>query len=50
VGEDPHKIRVRGDGIWGLQRGNWEKGKHLKCKQIKYPLKILQKKKKKKST
>ena len=25
-GEHPHRYRVRGDGIGGLQRGNKEKG------------------------
>ena len=37
--EHPHRSRVRGDGIGGLQRGNQERGQHLKCKQIKYPIK-----------
>ena len=33
----PHRSRVWEDGIGGFQRGNWERGYHLKCKsnQIK---------------
>jgi hypothetical protein len=31
VGEHPH--RSRGDRIGGIQRGNLERGKHLKCKE-----------------
>jgi hypothetical protein len=27
-----HRGRVRGDGIGGFQKGNLERGKHLKCK------------------
>jgi hypothetical protein len=30
--EHPHISRVRGDGIGGLQRGNWERKKQIKCK------------------
>jgi hypothetical protein len=38
VGEHPHRSRVRGDGIRGLQKGNQERRKLLKYKQIKYPI------------
>jgi hypothetical protein len=30
--EHPHGGRRRGDGIRGFQRGDLERGKHLKCK------------------
>jgi hypothetical protein len=39
LGEHPHRSRVSGDGIGGLQRGNQEREEHLKCKQIKYAIK-----------
>ena len=32
VGKNVHRGRRRGDGIGGLQRGDLERGKHLKCK------------------
>jgi hypothetical protein len=32
VGKHPHRSRVRGNGIGGLQRGNQELGQYLKCK------------------
>jgi hypothetical protein len=39
VGEHTHRSRVKGDGIGGLQRGNWES---LKSELIKYPIKSQQ--------
>jgi hypothetical protein len=34
-----------GGGDRGLQIRSWERGQHLKCKYIKYPIKIIIKKK-----
>jgi hypothetical protein len=47
MGEHPHRSRGRGDGIRSLQRGNQERGKHLKCEQIKY---LIKKEKKEKNS
>jgi hypothetical protein len=32
LGEHPHRGRGSGDGIGIFQRGDLERGKHLKCK------------------
>jgi hypothetical protein len=41
VGEHPHRGRRSGDGIGDSQRGDLEKGKHLKCFQnLTNPIKI----------
>ena len=40
----PHRRRV-GVGIGEFQQGNKERGKNLKCKQIKYPIKKKEKRK-----
>jgi hypothetical protein len=32
VEEHPHRGKERGTGIGGFQRGDLERGKHLKCK------------------
>jgi hypothetical protein len=34
----PTQKQGKGDGIGGLQRRKWERGEHLKCKQIRYPI------------
>jgi hypothetical protein len=44
VEEHPHRSSGREDGIQVFQRGNWEREYHLKCKQIKYPIKKKTKK------
>jgi hypothetical protein len=40
VGENPHRSKERGNWICGFWSRNQERGKHLKYKEIKYPIKI----------
>lgn len=44
VGEHPHRGRGREDGTGSFQGGDLERGKHLKCKKRKYPIKKGKKK------
>jgi hypothetical protein len=41
MGEHPHRGRGSEDGIGSFQRGYLERGKYLKCKERKYPIKFF---------
>jgi hypothetical protein len=40
-GEHPHRSKGKRSGIGSFQRGNLEREYHLKCKYIKYPIKMI---------